>query len=174
MTSSPMGIVLLAIIQLLTGLWDLLLSLALLDVAKGNATEGLVNILGIAYLILGLSSLWLARGYAKGYEWARRRGSVPGFIGSCVRGSRRHPSPSEACAGFAFVDNSVQPGHPAVSGQTEGSGLLRLALKRIDQLWISHSLSEMILMCDCQTCDLYACLSRKEEPIPPLSFLFPH
>ncbi len=48
MTSRPMGIVLLAIIQLLTGLWDLLLSLVLLDVAKGNATEGLVNILGIA------------------------------------------------------------------------------------------------------------------------------
>ena len=74
MTSRPMGIVLLAIIQLLTGLWDLLLSVALIDVAKGNAAEGLVNILGIAYLILGLSSLWLARGYAKGYEWARRRG----------------------------------------------------------------------------------------------------
>jgi hypothetical protein len=48
MTSRPMGVVLLAIIQLLTGLWDLLLSLVLLDVAKGNATEGLVNILGIA------------------------------------------------------------------------------------------------------------------------------
>lgn len=48
MTSRPMGVVLLAIIQLLTGLWDLLLSLVLLDGAKGNATEGLVNILGIA------------------------------------------------------------------------------------------------------------------------------
>lgn len=76
MTSRPMGIVLLAIIQLLTGMWDLLLSVALIDVAKGNAAEGLVNILGIAYLILGLSSLWLARGYAKGYERARRRGRL--------------------------------------------------------------------------------------------------
>jgi amino acid transporter len=76
MTSRPMGIVLLAIIQLLTGMWDLLLSVALIDVAKGNAAEGLVNILGVAYLILGLSSLWLARGYAKGYERARRRGRL--------------------------------------------------------------------------------------------------
>jgi amino acid transporter len=76
MSSRPFGVALLAIIQFFTGLWDVLIALALLGVAKGNASEDLVNFAGIVYLMLGLSSLWLARGYAKGRERARRRGRL--------------------------------------------------------------------------------------------------
>ena len=32
--------------------------------------------LGIVVLVLAVSSLWLARGYIKGYDWARRRGRL--------------------------------------------------------------------------------------------------
>ncbi len=37
---------------------------------------GVFLILAIAYLVLGTSSLLLARGYVKGSEWARRKGRL--------------------------------------------------------------------------------------------------
>ena len=43
--------------------------------AAGNADKsGLAFILALVYLALAVYSLWLARGYFKGHEWARRRG----------------------------------------------------------------------------------------------------
>jgi len=35
---------------------------------------GLAFLLALIYLVLGIYALWLARGYVKGFEWARRRG----------------------------------------------------------------------------------------------------
>ena len=76
----PLGVVLLALLQIWYGFWYLLLALVFLAVsstadAAGNADKsGLAFILALVYLALAVYSLWLARGYFKGHEWARRRG----------------------------------------------------------------------------------------------------
>lgn len=40
----------------------------------GSPLASFASLLGIAYLILGISCLWLARGYWLGHESSRRRG----------------------------------------------------------------------------------------------------
>jgi hypothetical protein len=76
----PIGVSILAFLQILRGLSDLLIMLLLLDVSsiaqdKGEkGIAGLTFLIAIVYLAIGLYSFWLARGYVKGYEWARRIG----------------------------------------------------------------------------------------------------
>jgi len=76
----PLGVVLLALFQVLQGFWYLILTLIFLALSsvtsdEGNkALSGILFLLGLAYLVLGVYVLLLARGYVKGYEWARRRG----------------------------------------------------------------------------------------------------
>jgi hypothetical protein len=75
----PLGVVLLALLQIWHGLWYLLLSLFFLVVSAATASgssavSGLATLVALAFLVLGFYALWLARGYVKGYEWARRRG----------------------------------------------------------------------------------------------------
>lgn len=88
----PFGVTLLALVQILAGFQSLAASLmyfALTSWAKSaegvarleNSGEWAVKngatlflVLALVYLILGIGSLLLARGYVKGVEWARRRG----------------------------------------------------------------------------------------------------
>ena len=78
--SRPFGVVLLSLYQILQGLWYLVLSLVLLALSSragdegDKALSGVLLLLGLAFLVSGVYSLWLARGYVKGHEWARRRG----------------------------------------------------------------------------------------------------
>jgi hypothetical protein len=75
----PFGVLLLALAQILQGLTYLsiaiVLELVLLAGAVENADKrGFVALFGLIYLFLGVYALLLARGYLRGYEWARRRG----------------------------------------------------------------------------------------------------
>ena len=76
----PLGVVVLALIQILNGLSYLAVSLVLLALSSSaeesgeRQKSGFALLLAIVYLILGIYALWLARGYIKGYEWARKRG----------------------------------------------------------------------------------------------------
>jgi len=91
----PLGVTLLAVLQFFSGVGLIFSSLWSFGVSswakteagrlelEGDATaiaaaniSSLFALLGIAYLILGISALWLARGYIKGYEWARHKGRV--------------------------------------------------------------------------------------------------
>lgn len=82
----PLGVVFLALLQIWHGIWYLLIALVFFAVSStadeaGNKDKsGLAFLLALVYLALGIYALWLARGYVKGYEWARRRGvSVAAF-----------------------------------------------------------------------------------------------
>ncbi len=76
----PLGVVLLALVQIWNGLLCLLVSPVFL--AKSSKAEelgderlsGFAFLAAFVYLVVGIYSIWLARGYVKGYEWARRRG----------------------------------------------------------------------------------------------------
>jgi len=76
----PLGILLLALLQIWHGLWYLLITLVFFavssraDEAGDRSKSGLVFLLALVYLVLGIYALWLARGYVKGFEWARKRG----------------------------------------------------------------------------------------------------
>ncbi len=76
----PLGVTLLALLQLWHGVAYVLIFL-FFAAASSTMTEpdekkfsGIVFLLAIVYLLMGVYGLWLARGYVKGYEWARRRG----------------------------------------------------------------------------------------------------
>jgi len=76
----PLGVVLLALLQIWHGFWYLIITLVFLSMSStaddaGNTDKsGLAFLLALVYLVLGIYALWLARGYVKGFEWARRRG----------------------------------------------------------------------------------------------------
>jgi len=76
--SRPIGVTFLAILQLISGLSNVLTGLGTIGLSSSlDLAEPQKNVLfvfGVALLILGASSLWLARAYAIGYEWARHRG----------------------------------------------------------------------------------------------------
>ena len=96
----PFGISLLIVVQLLVGLsmligatWGFSLSVWA-DSPEGReellgrdvglppeAVSGVTFLLGIAYLVLFVSALLLARGYMKGRPWARRRGMMVALFG---------------------------------------------------------------------------------------------
>ena len=78
--SRPLGVFLIALVQILHGLWYLLITLVLFAYSSSASDEGkggmagISFILALAYFLLGVLYLWLARGIVKGQEWARRRG----------------------------------------------------------------------------------------------------
>lgn len=74
----PLGVTLLAIIAIVAGLQSLGVGLALVSFSSTleETVSGLVSLIGLAFLIIGLSYLLLARGYVKGYERARRKGRM--------------------------------------------------------------------------------------------------
>lgn len=78
--SRPLGVLLLALLQIWHGLWYLLITLVFFavsstaDEAGDRNKSGFVFFLALVYLVLGIYALWLARGYVKGLESARRRG----------------------------------------------------------------------------------------------------
>lgn len=96
----PFGITLLALVQILVGLSMLFSSMwgfsasawsgslegeqQILESGIGltpKMVSAITFFLGIVYFVLFLSSVWLARGYLKGLEWARRRGRVIALLG---------------------------------------------------------------------------------------------
>ena len=76
----PLGILLLALLQIWHGLWYLLITLVFFavsstaDEAGDGGKSGFAFLFALVYLVLGIYALWLARGYVKGFEWARKRG----------------------------------------------------------------------------------------------------
>lgn len=91
----PLGVTLLAVLQFFSGIGLIFSSLWSFGVSswakseagrlelEGNTSavvaaniSSLFAFLGIAYLVLGISALWLARGYIKGNERARHKGRV--------------------------------------------------------------------------------------------------
>ena len=63
--------------------------------------SGLFFLLGIVYLILGVSSLLLARGYVKGREWARHKGRVVAALAMVF-----------AIVGAILLPRRLDPGSP--------------------------------------------------------------
>jgi hypothetical protein len=82
--SRPIGVTLLAILQLITGLSNVFSGLGALGASSTlGLTELQKNILfwlGVILFVLGLSSLWLARAYVIGHEWARHRGRTIAIV----------------------------------------------------------------------------------------------
>jgi len=78
--SRPLGVSLLALLQIFHSFWYVLIALGLLAFSSSTSDEGKSDLAGVAlllalaYFMLGVYGLWLARGYVKGFEWARRRG----------------------------------------------------------------------------------------------------
>jgi hypothetical protein len=90
----PIGVILLAVLQFASGVQLLIGSIAYLAlVSWARTSEGVAELaktgewalenagrlfllLSVAYLVLGIGSLLLARGYIHGREWARRRGRI--------------------------------------------------------------------------------------------------
>jgi hypothetical protein len=86
----------LALLQIITGLQLLIGGLWLLGLSSVADTpdvqtkladpwvaanaKPIFGLLAIAYLVLGVMAMLLARGYVKGIEWARRRGSSVAFF----------------------------------------------------------------------------------------------
>ena len=73
----PLIVTVLAIVQIISGLQMLLVSLVLLSVsswAQFAGVAGILLLLGFGYFVLGVLALLLARGYVKGFEKARRTG----------------------------------------------------------------------------------------------------
>ncbi len=66
----------LAIIAIIAGIQSLGTGLALMAFSSTleKSISGLVSLIGLGFLIIGLSYLLLARGYIKGREKARRKG----------------------------------------------------------------------------------------------------
>lgn len=116
--SRPPGITLLAVLQILSGL-QLLGGCVFLFVlsSKANTPEvqdalkgslwiaekvALISLwLGVVYLMLGVSALWLARGYVRGYGWARRRGRMIAALAVLF-----------AVVAILVLPNRVDPGSP--------------------------------------------------------------
>jgi len=92
--SRPLGVTLLALLQILTGIQLILSALVSFAISSWAATpEGQAEIaelsvrlaenasliwflLALVYLALGIAALLLSRGYLNGREWARRKGRV--------------------------------------------------------------------------------------------------
>ena len=109
----------LAILQILAGLQSLAASLiyfalsswakspeGLAELANSGAwvlknASGVFFLLALVYLILGIGSLLLARGYVKGFEWARRKGRLVAILAIVF-----------AFAGIFILPNRVDPGSP--------------------------------------------------------------
>lgn len=76
--SRPFGVTILALLQLITGLSNVFTGLIAMgassDLGLTEAAKNLFFLVGLVLFILGVSSLWLARAYMKGFEWARGRG----------------------------------------------------------------------------------------------------
>ncbi len=68
----------LAIIAVIAGIQSLGTGLALMSFSSTleKSISGLVSLIGLGFLIIGLSYLLLARGYIKGREKARRKGRM--------------------------------------------------------------------------------------------------
>jgi len=115
----PIGVTVLALLQVLAGLQSLAASLiyfALTSWAKSpeglaelassgewvlKNASGVFLLLALVYLILGIGSLLLARGYIKGFEWARRKGRLVAAIAIVF-----------AFLGVFLLPNRVDPGSP--------------------------------------------------------------
>lgn len=82
--SRPIGVTFLAILQIVSGLGNVLTGLAILGVSSNADVSGdiknLLFWLGLIMIVLGVSGLWLARGYVKGLEWARHRGRLVAML----------------------------------------------------------------------------------------------
>jgi len=74
----PLGVTILAIIAIVAGIQSLGTGLALVSFSTTleKSISGIVSIIGLGFLIVGLSHLLLARGYIKGRERARRKGRM--------------------------------------------------------------------------------------------------
>ncbi len=112
----PTGIIILAIIQVLSGIQLLASSLVYFSLVSWSRTpegiaelskagewalnnaRGIFFLLGVVYFALGTGSLLLARGYVKGRERARRKGRVIAvlailfaFVGGIILPARLDP-----------------------------------------------------------------------------------
>ncbi len=74
----PLGVTILAIIAIVAGIQSLGTGIALVSFSSTleKSISGIVSLIGLGFLIVGLSYLLLARGYVKGRERARRKGRM--------------------------------------------------------------------------------------------------
>jgi drug/metabolite transporter (DMT)-like permease len=74
----PLGVTVLAIIAIVAGIQSLGTGLALVSFSSTleKSISGIVSLIGLGFLIIGLSYLLLARGYVKGRERARKKGRM--------------------------------------------------------------------------------------------------
>jgi hypothetical protein len=78
----PLGVTILAIIAVVAGIQSLGTGLVLVSLSSTleKSISGIVSLIGLGFLIVGLSYLLLARGYVKGRERSRRKGRmIAGF-----------------------------------------------------------------------------------------------
>jgi hypothetical protein len=115
----PLGVTFLAILQVIAGIQSLGTALfffalsswakspeGLADLAESGVwvlknAGGLFFLLACVYLIFGIGSLLLARGYVKGFEWARRKGRLIAVLAIVL-----------AILGIALLPNVVAAGSP--------------------------------------------------------------
>ncbi|MFH1579462.1 MAG: hypothetical protein ABIE25_04810 [Thermoplasmatota archaeon] len=74
----PLGVTILAIIAIVAGIQSLGAGLALFSFSSTleKSILGIGSLIGLGFLIIGLFYLFLARGYVKGHERARRKGRM--------------------------------------------------------------------------------------------------
>jgi hypothetical protein len=78
----PLGVTILAVIAVVAGIQSLGTGLVLVSLSSTleKSISGIVSLIGLGFLIVGLSYLLLARGYVKGRERSRRKGRmIAGF-----------------------------------------------------------------------------------------------
>ncbi len=79
----PVGVTLLAVWEVLSGIQLLVTGLVLWGLSSGReqeAVKSLLFLLGIIFILLAFSYFLWARGYIRGYEWARRRGRFAAIL----------------------------------------------------------------------------------------------
>lgn len=75
--SRPLGVTLLALWEVISGIQLLLMGLVLWGAssdAERGAVSSMLFLLGLVFLLMAVSYFFWARGYLRGYERARRRG----------------------------------------------------------------------------------------------------
>lgn len=145
--SRPFGVVFLSIWQFVTGVVSILYALGMLQMSSYAATEEgkqklseifsirfaeaastLFLFVGIVLLILGLSALWLSRGYYRGYESARRRGRTVAALGIVV-----------AILGSLFLPEKFAPSSPGWTILLNAVVIVYLGQPRVKAFFSAHS-----------------------------------
>lgn len=126
----PLGVTILAVIAIVAGIQSLGTGLALVSLSStlAKSISGIVSLIGLGFLIVGLSYLLLARGYVKGRERARRKGRMIAVFAIIL-----------AIAGVIILPAKLAPGSPVWTVFFNVVIILYLGRPRVKAFFASRS-----------------------------------